>query len=345
LTEVTPAVLNDHTLSAEHVKLMEKIHLRSHMAVPLVARGRILGALNLGSTLDERRYQTEDLALAEDLALRAALAIDNARLYKEATDAILIRDEFLSIASHELRTPLTPLLLHTNTLLARVGDLAKGVRSQEWLEERLEKIARQGSRLERLVGQLLDVSRITAGRLHLDLEAVDLVSTVREVQQRFIETEEIARSGCTVSVAEGQKQLIGRWDRMRLEQVVENLLSNALKYGAGRPVEIRVSGEGSTGILVVRDYGMGLAPPDRERVFGKFERAVSVRHYGGLGMGLFIVKQVVEALGGSVEVESELGSGARFIVQLPIGGPPAAPVGKAFDLNLPSKGDASESQH
>jgi signal transduction histidine kinase len=319
LTDVAP-VLDEHVRSPEHGALMRTIGIRSHMAVPLIARGRILGALNLGSTSAGRRYQAEDLALAEDLAMRAAIAIDNARLYKQATDAIRLRDEFLSIASHELRTPLTPLQLQVESLLRRVDDLAAGSTSREWIEQRLERIARQGERLDRLVSQLLDVSRITAGRLRLDLEMVDLANVVRDVQQRLADTGALERSGCTLTI-HLPKNVTGRWDALRVEQIVENLLSNALKYGAEKPVTLTVTEMAGAAVLVVQDQGIGLSPSDRERIFGRFERAVSSRDYAGLGVGLFVVGQIVDALGGSVEVESEVGKGARFIVRLPLTGP------------------------
>jgi signal transduction histidine kinase/DNA-binding NarL/FixJ family response regulator len=312
--DVSPAFLREHTRSPEHLELMQRLGMRSYIAVPLVARGRVLGAVNLGKS-EGRLYGPDDLALAEDVAIRASIAIDNARLYTEAREAIRMRDEFLSIASHELRTPLTPLQLQVGTLRAHSDDLARGLASQEWIEERLDRIARQGRRLERLIGQLLDVSRISAGRLTLDLERVDLASVVSDVEQRLREAEAIARSGCTVTT--DLEHVVGEWDRMRLEQVVDNLLSNALKYASGTAVTVKVAAEDGTAVLTVEDKGIGLSPNDKERVFGRFERAVSSRHYGGLGIGLFIVREVVDALGGTVEVESEVGKGAKFTVRLP----------------------------
>ena len=256
-----------------------------------------------------------------EISSRKRAEAERERLVVELAEAVRVRDEFLSIASHELRTPLTPLQLQVNTLLKRVSDLAQGRASREWVERSLERIARQGYRLERLVGQLLDVSRITAGRLLLDLEPVNLADVVRDVHQRLVETRELARSGCvlTLDLAEN---VVGQWDRLRVEQVVENLLMNALKYGAGAPVKVTAAKDASMGVLLVQDGGIGLSPSDRERIFGRFERAVSSRNYGGLGMGLFIVRQVVDAFGGSVDVESEPGKGAKFIVCLPLVGPP-----------------------
>jgi PAS domain S-box-containing protein len=277
--------------------------------------------VELAITQVEGREPAVFTGFVRDLSSRTRAEAERERLLGALEEAVRVRDEFLAIASHELRTPLTPLQLQISSLSKRVEELARGAASREWLQERFDRIARQGVRLERLVGQLLDVSRITSGRLHLDLERVDLAEVVRDVVDRLSETDEIARSGCTLTVdlASG---VVGNWDRLRVEQVIENLLLNALKYGAGSPVTARAWAEGEDAILVVEDQGIGIQPADRERVFGRFERAVSSRHYGGLGMGLFIVRQVVEATGGTVAVQSEPGQGARFAVRLPLAGPP-----------------------
>ena len=243
------------------------------------------------------------------------------RLVGELADAVAARDEFLAIASHELNTPLTSLKLHIWRILNRFGDLESGPETRELLKEQFQVIARQGDRLERLVRELLDVSRITGGRLRLDLEPVDLGGVIRAVEQRLTDTAVLTHSGCPLTVDVAQ-QVVGQWDAMRIEQIVDNLLLNALKYGAGKPVTIRATTDGATATLTVEDHGIGLSPADRERIFGRFERAVSSRNYGGLGMGLFIVKQVVEAHAGSVDVQSQPNHGATFVVRLPIAGPP-----------------------
>jgi len=164
------------------------------------------------------------------------------------------------------------------------------------------------------VDALLDVSRLTQGRLALTWEELDLTEVVREVAERF--AQQAAKAGCELKVV-AEERVVGRWDRLRLEQVVTNLLSNALKYGAGRPVHVEVEGESERAVLAVRDEGIGIEPEHLERIFGKFERAVSGRHYGGLGLGLYITRQIVQALEGTIEVESEPGHGATFRVVLP----------------------------
>jgi signal transduction histidine kinase len=243
------------------------------------------------------------------------------RLLAELANAVAARDEFLAIASHELNTPLTSLKLHVWRILNRFGDLESGPEALGVLKQQFQVIARQGDRLERLVRELLDVSRITGGGLRLDLEAVDLAGVIRDVAQRLTDTAVLAHAGCRLTV-DAAEQVVGRWDAMRVEQIVDNLLQNALKYGAGKPVTVRATTDGATATLTVEDHGIGLSPADRGRIFGRFERAVSSRNYGGLGMGLFIVKQVVEAHAGSVDVQSQPGDGATFVVRLPIAGPP-----------------------
>ncbi|HEV8321475.1 MAG TPA: ATP-binding protein [Myxococcota bacterium] len=311
------------TRRPEHLSLVRALGLRSYMCVPVVARGRTLGALTFVSATDPARYGADELALGEELAHRAALAVDSARLYRAAQEAIRARDEFLSIASHELRTPVGSLQLAVQSLLrgVRTGSIAHTPRG--FITNALETMERQSKRLVQLVESLLDVSRISAERLELDLADVDLAAVAREVADQH--AGEAVRAGCTLEV-HAPAAAVGRWDRARLEQVVSNLLSNALKYGAGKPVRVSVDLAGATARLEVRDHGIGIPAPRQARIFERFERAVSSAHYGGLGLGLYIVRRVLNALGGSVRVASEPGAGATFVVELPCAGPPAGAV-------------------
>jgi PAS domain S-box-containing protein len=280
--------------------------------------------VNYYPVFDAHRAMLGVGAVVVEVTERRRAEAERERLVAELAQAVDARDEFLAIASHELRTPLTSLRLHNERLLRRYAEFASGHEGREWLKERVEGIAEQGNRLQRLVGELLDVSRIASGQLHLSLEPVDLAAAIREVQRSLIDSADLAHSGCTLTVdlAPG---VVGRWDRLRVEQIVQNLLSNALKYGAGKPVVVTTTTDGSTATLVVQDQGIGLAQADRDRIFGRFERAVSSQHYGGLGMGLFIVRQVVEAHGGSIEIQSQPDQGAKFIVRLPLAGPHREP--------------------
>jgi signal transduction histidine kinase len=288
-------------------EVMRDLSARAALAVPLHARGQALGAIVLLSSARRARFSLEDVELGEDLARLVSSAIEASRLYRRAQEAVSARDEFLSIASHELKTPLTSLVLHTDSLRTAVR---RGTLDQA--AGKVELIRRSVDRLSRLVASLLDISRISSGRLDLEVEEVDLADVAREVVARF--DEEAVRAGCTLLLqAEPVK---GRWDRMRLDQVITNLLSNAVKYGPGKPVVVRVEPDGDRGVLSVRDHGIGISDEDQRRIFQRFERAVSKRNYGGFGLGLWIVRQIVEGLGGIVRVESAPGAGSVFTVEL-----------------------------
>jgi len=263
------------------------------------------------------------LGLAVDVTQREREARWRAQLFAEAEEAraaaeqmVRLRDEFLSVASHELKTPLTSLSLQLHTLLKRARQATRPEDAET--AQRLEKAQRQLYKLARMMDELLDVSRLAEGRLRLELSDVDLVQLVREVLERF--QEEALRTRTRLELR-AQGPVVGRWDRTKLEQVVTNLVSNALKYGAGTPVEVQVQSSGALALLEVKDHGIGIAPENLERIFGKFERAVPVRQYGGFGLGLYIVRQLVEALGGGVDAESTPGAGATFHLVLPLAGP------------------------
>ncbi len=191
------------------------------------------------------------------------------------------------------------------------------------VRERLGKVERQVGRLSTLVEELLDVSRIRAGRLTLQREELDFAALVREAVERI--AADMARSDSRCRVL-AEEPVMGTWDRGRIEQVVVNLLSNAMKYGRGNPIDVTVAHVAERARLVVRDRGIGISVEDQERIFNRFERACSVRDFGGLGLGLWITKQIVEAHCGTIRVDSCLGKGATFIAELPC--EPQARVGR-----------------
>ncbi len=233
--------------------------------------------------------------------------------FLEAREAVRVRDDFLSMASHELKTPLAALLVQVQLMLRQTGP-DTGLHGEQASRPRLERIRRLLQRVNTLVDGLLDVSRITTGRLRLDREPVDLAHVVDEVVARV--ADDSVRAACELTV-EHDGPAIGQWDPMRVDQVVTNLLSNALKYGAGKPIKVSVGASAGQAHLVVRDHGIGISPTDQQRIFQRFERAVSGRNYGGLGLGLWIVRTVVEAHGGAVHVDSHPGEGSEFTVDLP----------------------------
>jgi PAS domain S-box-containing protein len=302
---------------------VKELGLVSVMSVPMRAAGRQLGVISLVATnASKRRFDQADLAFAEEFARRCAAAVENARLFKQVQEGVRLRDEFLSIASHELKTPLTPLQLQVQTILRRAAQLTRDDEARQWLEQRLATLQRQGERLNRLVDELLDISRLARGRLQLNLEAVELAEVVDEVVTTLQTQGEMERRGAQVSVSI-EAGIVGRWDRLRLEQVIINLLTNALKYGEGSPVAIAGRAQEGEAILTVADKGIGISEAYQQRIFERFERAASATHYGGLGLGLYIVQQVISALGGTIGVQSSPGQGATFTVTLPLGGPAA----------------------
>ncbi len=308
---VPDQALVDLAHDEQHLAALRGFGFRSAVVAPLIARGRSLGAISLFSAESGRVFGEEDVVIAEELAWRVAVAVDNARLYGDAQRAVRLRDDFMSIASHELRTPLTALQLQLQGL-QRVLKKAQ-INGGSRLATRIQSSVRQTDRLAKLVDSLLDVSRISTGRLQLQREELDLAGAVRDVVERF--AVEADRAGCAIDVDD--EPTVGRWDRLRIEQVVTNLLSNAIKYAPGKPIEIEVHPDGDLARLVVRDHGIGIAPAALGRIFGRYERAVPARHYGGLGLGLYITHQIVEAHGGSISARSKPGEGATFTVELP----------------------------
>jgi len=244
-----------------------------------------------------------------DLSELKRLETERNRLYEEARDAVKARDAFLSVAGHEIRTPLSALNLIVYQLTRQVR--AAGNEKVIDLAGRCEK---QVARLIRLADELLDVSRISAGTLHLAPEEMDLALLARDLVERLEES--ARRAGCVLTI-DAPGRVGGFWDRVRLEQVLSNLLTNALKFGAGEPVEVGVSSVGDEAILFVRDHGIGIHDADQRRIFGRFERAVSRETYPGMGLGLWITREIVEAHGGKIGVESRPGAGAMFRVTLP----------------------------
>jgi signal transduction histidine kinase len=314
--------------------LLRALAPTSALAVPLRARGQVQGVLIMGLSSQTRRLGPDDLRMAEELARSAALGLDRWHLREEAgrehsgrrraeadrerllfelRDAVQVRDSFLSIASHELKTPLTALQLAVQSAERSVALLGPTQRSAQ-AAYRLAIAERQVRRLSALVDRLLDVSRMDVGLVALEPQAVDLRHVVQDVLDRV--EPEARRAGCELQPRLGTP-VEGRWDPARLDEVISILMSNALKYGAGKPVRVELSVEEGRARLTVADRGIGVSRADQKRIFGRFERAVSAMHYPGLGLGLWIARRIVDACGGTIRVESELGCGAAFVVELP----------------------------
>jgi signal transduction histidine kinase len=277
----------------------------SQLAVPILIKDQIAGAVGFAGS-PSRPHTRADLDLAEHLAHHIALSIENARLYDRARRALRAREEFLSIAAHELRGPLSVMNLAVQTLKRR--DVPEPTR-----DRMVSLVEREGHRLTRFADDITEITRIRAGAMHFDDAEVDLGQVVRDVVMRL--GPDIERSGSTVSI-EAAHPVVGRWDRLRLDQVVTNLLDNALKFGLGRPVEVSVTAADGWATLAVSDRGLGVRASQREAIFRPFERGVPVRHYGGLGLGLFIVRSIVTRYCGTVHAEPGVRGGSRFVVRI-----------------------------
>jgi signal transduction histidine kinase len=270
---------------------------------PLVANGVVDGVLTFA------------VDVTREVEARKRLEAAASEL-RQAVDA---RDEFLSVASHELKTPLTALRLQVHALQRSVARASDQQFSPEQLSARFDAADRQVQRLVQLIDTLLDVSRLQEGPIALDAVELDLAALLAEVVERARTT--AAASGSTVTL-EAPPSARGVVDASRVDQILTNLLSNAIKYGRGKPIGVRLVVEReraqARANITVSDEGIGIAPEDHERVFDRFERAVSRTHYAGLGLGLWISRKIAESLGGSLTVESDAGKGARFTLSLPL---------------------------
>jgi PAS domain S-box-containing protein len=294
------------------------VKLASLLILPLRTRREVIGALIIAANDPERAMTDDKLPLAEVLAERASLAIENARLYTEQVEArrkvedlSRLKDEFLSIASHELRTPVTSIKGYTQLakMLIKEGDLST---SEEYLDIALDQI----DRMSRLILELLDVSRIETGRLEIRREPIAWAHFVRDVVHRHHTA--VSDRRFHVSVPDDGKMVTG--DRDRLEQVLGNLLENAVKYSPdGSDVTVTVEDRGDAFVTAVCDRGIGIPADELVQVFERFHRGrqVSSTNYGGLGLGLYITKQIIERHGGTIWVDSKEGQGTTFYFSLP----------------------------
>jgi len=270
----------------------------------------------------ELQSSQEDLEeLAQEVSLRRhelEKSVEVARASRDEVQRLLqLRDEFISIAGHELKTPLTPLCLQRQMIhkIMQSRGLPESVKEQK-LEAYLQMSERQIDALTKLVETLLDVSQIRLGRFSIKPETnVDLFNLVQEVVERHRPQWELAQSPVkVVLLGESPK---GQWDKLRMEQAISNLLTNAIKYGRGKPIEMTISSGMPGARISVRDHGPGISQADQARIFNRFERAGSMDSFGGLGLGLYITRQIVTAHSGTIGIESEIGNGASFIIDLP----------------------------
>jgi two-component system sensor kinase FixL len=290
-------------------------------------RGLVIGIRQSGGNLRWLSFTSHPLVRADgsragvvtsfrDITELRERETQSTRRYQEVSNTVRLHDVFLATAAHELRTPLTALRLQVQNLLHRVSSGA-GL-TVEVLTTKLQASVRQTERLHALINLLLDVSRMTVGRIELRRSSVDLAELTRDILARS--ADELTAGGIEVTL--NAEPVTGDWDVARLEQVVGNLLSNALKYGNRKPVHLEVRREGAFALLAVTDTGLGVPASEHRRIFERFERAHSGGH-SGMGLGLWIVREIVDAHGGSIELASVPDEGSTFTVRLPLSPPQA----------------------
>lgn len=313
-TEVSRETLRAAAADEEHFRLLEQAGIGSAVVLPLIARGQVLGAMTLVRAPTREPYSDAELPLLEELARRAALSVDNARLLEEANEAVRLRDDFLAMASHDMRTPLSVIL--ANIQLAR-RKLAAGEHADA--SRHMESAERTTQKMTGLVGELMDVTILRAGhQLPLRHEHADLAAIARahaEDYQRMSDQHRV--------VVSAPDTLVGEWDASRVERVLRNLLDNALKYSPhGGDIRLDVTEETDASgrrwaAIAVEDEGVGIPEDELPQLFEKYHRGSNTRELRGTGLGLAGSRAVIEQLGGSIEVSSRLGVGSVFTVRLP----------------------------
>jgi PAS domain S-box-containing protein len=310
---ITDELLVNSAKDEEQLRLLRELGIVSLLIVPMVAREKILGAIQMVSTESGRRYNEDDLAFAQDLAQRAAIAVDNARLYQDAQQAITLRNEFLSVAAHELKTPITSLRGFAQLLVRKLN--SPNQPDHEQLLRALGHIDTQSMRLSTLVTRLLDVSQLEAGKLILNRETTNLAQLLRNnvaLSQDRTESHSV--------LIEAPDQLDCYIDPLRFEQVMTNLVDNAIKYspeGGLIKIELVYLPDSQQAQIKVQDQGIGIPHQNRERIFEPFYQGHQ-RGYAGLGLGLYICRQIIELHGGQISVEFGEVKGTTFVVKLPI---------------------------
>lgn len=315
IRNVSDKWINSVSKIKEEKELMKYFNFSSFMFVPLHSRGQVIGVMTIGSTEKNFSYSEEDAIFIQELADRAAITVDKAMLFTKAQEAIRLRDEFLSIASHELKTPLTSILLSLQLVLKKIKKSTTQIDASDELISAIEIGIEQSKRMSKLINDLLNVSLASTDYFQIDSGRVDLNKLILDIQKKF---DVILKNKKIKLKIEIGGNFYGVWDKVRIEQVVSNLISNAIKYGEGKPILLKVEKENKSVIISVADKGIGIKDEDKKHIFEIFNRSSDVRSYKGIGVGLFISKKIIEAHGGELDVKSKIGKGSIFIIKLPL---------------------------
>lgn len=302
-----------HTWDERHAELIQNIGIRSHISVPLKIRGKTIGAISIYLSSGRTPYDEHDFAVAQELARHASVAIDNAKLHQEAQQAVKLRDEFISMASHELKTPITSLNLQVEVLNDLVSGLESDTEVSRLMTKFLGSTNKQLMRLSRLVDDMLDISRISSGKLSLSIKETNLTMLTHEIHERFKDQLKDLKINSQLHLGDNIKV---HCDPERIDQVITNFMTNAIRYGGRSPIHMTIEDSNQKVIFKIKDHGRGIKKEDQERIFKRFERAHTHQDVDGLGLGLYINKQIIDEHNGLIKLESEEGQGATFIFEL-----------------------------
>lgn len=324
---VTHEMIKKTAKNKEHLRLMETINFVSLIICPLIVHHHTAGTIIFVSSTQKKHFTKTDVSVAEELAHRAAIAIENASLYTDAQKAINLRDSFISLASHELKTPVTSLKMYTQALNRQFEK-----RGDTNLQSYFEKIDQQTDKLTRLVNDLLNVSKIQHGKLEFTFETININEVVKETVDAL---QEITRKHKIIIEGKIKEKVYA--DQYRIYQVLTNLLTNAVKYSphADRII-VRLMSKKDEAVVTVQDFGIGIETNQQDKIFNQFYRVISPEEktYPGLGMGLFISSEIIKRHGGSIIVESSIGYGSQFSFTLPL-----LPAGKKKIASFIKKAD------
>lgn len=307
-------LLKDLFLDEKHTGILEKLSIHAVMGVPIVYGQRIHGAIAIVLSDKNRKFDQQDLMTAEEIGRKAGVAIENALLYRTAQNAIAARDEFLSIASHELKTPITSLKLLMQMTRKNLMPVSGAIPNPDKMAQLLDQAGQQVDRLITLIEALLDVSRIEMGKIFYRFNPLNLSQLVHDLGERYREHLKTFHCELIMEIDEGIT-IMG--DRTRIEQVVLNLLTNAAKYGEKKTVKMKLVRRENKALLSVHDEGIGIPQDKLEKIFDRFERIDQESGISGLGLGLYISREIVLAHMGRIWGESEMGKGSTFYVELP----------------------------
>lgn len=311
--DVGKRILQDKDLNKVQSEMAEELSNTTIMVIPLIAHGHSLGTLTFAVYGIGKDYDKNDVALGEELGRRVALALENAKLYHFSQRAIEIRNDFLSIASHELNTPITSVKLQlqmVNRTLTNKKDEAFPI---ERFKKSIDTSVKQVDRLINLVQVLLDVSRIQSGQFNFTFDKVNVYDMVNDVVDRHKEL--LQTYSCTLNMI-NTTSISAFWDKTRMEQVLTNLINNAIKYAPGK-IDVLVNEDSNHVRISVKDYGRGIPEDKINSIFDRFERGNNPESISGLGLGLYIVKQIIEGHNGKIEIQSKMNEGSCFSIVLP----------------------------